>query len=135
MNSKLFKENMNSQNLINLNEMEKILSDSLIDSKMHSKLGNNVNLVIVMEELAELQQEISKFIRGKISSKNSCNENDYTYYNLLQEICDVELGLWYIKKIANVSDEDVNLGKRVKMTRLYNRMHNIDKDKLYEEVQ
>lgn len=57
--------------------------------------GNNQQLyAIVIEELAELIQEVSKFHR---------NKGDY--YDLLQEIADVEICIKVLQKISKTSDE------------------------------
>lgn len=65
------------------------------------------NLIIVMEELAELSQAISKELRGKGDS-----------VNLLEELADVQLGILYVQEICNISDEDINKAINVKIERL-----------------
>lgn len=65
------------------------------------------NLVIVMEELAELQQQISKYLRGKEDR-----------LGLIEEVADVIMGLDYVKIICNISDEEVNKAMNVKLQRL-----------------
>lgn len=67
------------------------------------------NLIIVMEELAELSQAISKELRGK---------GDHV--NLLEELADVQLGILYVQEICNISDEDLHKAMNVKMKRLEN---------------
>lgn len=74
------------------------------------KIKNNkdgiVNLVIVMEELAELQQQLSKFIRGK---------EDFEC--LVEELGDVMLGIYYVQEICGISDEMLHKAMNVKMDR------------------
>lgn len=64
-------------------------------------------LVICMEELAELQQEISKIFRGKTSR-----------IGLIEEIGDVILLLESIKEICDISTLEVNRAMNVKLGRL-----------------
>lgn len=65
------------------------------------------NLIIVTEELAELTQEVSKKLRGK--------EN---YYNLLEEMADVQLALYYLQNICGICDEDLQKAIRIKAERV-----------------
>ena len=65
------------------------------------------NLIIVMEELAELAQEVSKKLRGKAN-----------YYELLEEMADVQLGLYYLQNICGISDKDLQKAIDIKAKRL-----------------
>ena len=65
------------------------------------------NLIIVMEELSELSKEISKELRGK---------GDKT--NILEELADVQVGLYYVQEICKINDEDLHKAINVKMKRL-----------------
>ena len=78
-----------------------------IDSNKNDKFRGYSNLVITNEELAELIQEVSKYLRCKGD-----------YYNLLQELADVTIGMNYIKMICNVNDEDLNKAINVKGKRI-----------------
>lgn len=63
-----------------------------IDSNLND--GNprgHRNLIIVMEELAELGQAISKELRGKGD-----------YHNILEELADVQLGIYYVQEICTL---------------------------------
>jgi NTP pyrophosphatase (non-canonical NTP hydrolase) len=70
------------------------------------------NLIIVMEELAELSQEVAKCIR---------NKGDY--FGLLEELADVQLGQEYIKQIIKVSDKDLKKAEMIKIKRLEKAMN------------
>ena len=65
------------------------------------------NLIIVMEELSELQKEVSKQIReqGDIVS-------------LTEEMADVALGVIYLQEICGITTEDIYKAMNVKMKRL-----------------
>ena len=78
-----------------------------------------VNLVIVMEELAELQQQLSKHIRGK---------EDFEC--LVEELGDVMLGVYYVQEICGISDEMLHKAMNVKLDRQdkRNEMHVLQKN-------
>ena len=65
------------------------------------------NLIIVMEELAELSKEISKELRGK-------GDN----INILEELADVQLGIYYVQEICGITNEELNKAMNIKMRRL-----------------
>lgn len=65
------------------------------------------NLIIVMEELAELTKELSKELRGK---------GDYN--SLLEELADVQLSVYFVQDICGVSNEDLRKAMKIKMDRL-----------------
>ena len=65
------------------------------------------NLIIVMEELAELAQEVSKNLRGRAN-----------YYDLLEEMADNQLSLYYLQDICGISDEDLQKAIRIKAERV-----------------
>jgi NTP pyrophosphatase (non-canonical NTP hydrolase) len=88
--------------------------DEVIKSSIESNLpdGNpygHRNLIIVMEELSELQKEVSKELRGKGDK-----------YAMLEEIADVEIGKMYLKQVCNISDEDIAKAVQIKLRRLEN---------------
>lgn len=85
---------------------EKVIRNSLrpIDDTLNQP--GCMNLVIVMEELAELQQAISKSIRGK-----------ETKVNLIEELADTYLGIKYVQEIFNISDETLAKAINVKLDR------------------
>lgn len=79
-----------------------------IDSNLHD--GNprgHRNLIIVMEELSELSKEISKQLRDKGDK-----------YNILEELADVQLGIYYVQEICGVNNDDLHKAMNIKMRRL-----------------
>ena len=87
--------------------------DVLINS-IDSNLGDgnprgHRNLIIVMEELSELSKEISKELRGK-------GDN----INILEELADVQLCIWYIQEICGINDINLQKAINVKTKRLEN---------------
>lgn len=77
------------------------------DDVVYIGKGGTRNLIIVMEELAELQQQLSKVLRGKGD-----------HIGLIEELADVQMGLDYVKHICNISDDEVNKAINVKLDRL-----------------
>lgn len=71
----------------------------------------HMNLIVGMEELAELQQEISKALRGKL------NRN-----GLIEEMVDVEHTLMCLKDIYNISEEELNRARYIKANRINKRI-------------
>ncbi len=77
--------------------------DSLQD---HNPRGHH-DLIICMEELAELQQALSKELRGKGDT-----------VNILEEVADVLLCVGYIQEIVGLSDDLIVSAINVKVDRL-----------------
>ena len=65
------------------------------------------NLIIVMEELSELSKEVSKELRGKGDQ-----------YNILKELADVQLSIYYVQEVCGIKDEDLHKAMNIKMKRL-----------------
>ena len=65
-----------------------------------------MNIIIVMEELAEFQQELSKTLRGKNNQ-----------ISLIEEMADTYLGIKYIQEIFDISDETLAKAINVKLNR------------------
>lgn len=71
--------------------------------------GHNKKQVIAIEEMAELQKEITKNLR--------C-ESPFDFYGVLEEISDVYICLKTLQIIYGISDEDINDGIDIKLNRL-----------------
>ena len=78
-----------------------------VDSINGSEERGHHNLIIVMEELAELTQQTSKAARGR------CDK-----IGLTEEMADVVLGLVYLQEICGVSTLDLYKAVNVKVDRL-----------------
>ena len=92
--------------LIIRNHIVKVLRKSIESNKDNYPRGHR-NLIITMEELSELQKEISKELRGKGD-----------YLNILQELADVYICMGYIQEICGISDSELNKAINVKINRL-----------------
>lgn len=67
------------------------------------------NLIIAIEELSELQKELTKELRGK---------GDITA--ILEEVADVQIVLEQVKVVCRLKDVDVNRAINLKIDRLNN---------------
>ena len=67
--------------------------------------------VVCMEEMAELQKEISKFIRGKGNKKH-----------LMEELADVYICLDMLKKMYAVSEAEMEIFLNMKLDRTMARL-------------
>lgn len=99
-------------------KVEKKFMDSVIrksidkSPKILGKKGN-YNLIIVMEELSELQKEISKHLRGR---KNKVD--------IIEEAADVIIAMEYVKIVCNITDADISRAINIKLDSLDNRLKN-----------
>lgn len=108
-----------------LNEFkEKFNSISLTNEKLQDYIdyvAENVNenytisqhVIICIEECSELQQTLTKLIRGKTEDK----------MHILEEMADVILAIKYLQNKLNISDEELNKAICVKAKRNYDRCH------------
>ena len=75
------------------------------------------SMIIAMEELAELQQAISKGLRGKLN-----------YDNITEEIADVQICLNWIIDYFNISREDIYKWEIFKINRIGERIEKNELD-------
>lgn len=94
---------------INKNWITNVLIESIDSNLSDGNPRGHRNLIIVMEELAELSQAIAKELRDK-------GDN----INLLEELADVQLGVYYVQEIFNITDENLHKAMNIKMKRLEN---------------
>ena len=99
----------NSSSSIDMDRMESLLKRSieLGNEAMKQPEHGSMNMIIAMEELSELQKEISKYLRGQGDT-----------IALIEEIADVTIMLKYIKMVVNIDDNDINKAINVKLDRL-----------------
>ena len=87
-----------------------------IGMRFYDQRGHE-NLIIDMEEMAELSQEISKYIRGKGD-----------HFSLLEEMADVQVCLYHLQNLFNISDEELNKAVNVKINRCAGRLRQLEKE-------
>lgn len=87
-----------------------------IESLQDGNPRGHHDLIICMEEMAELQQAISKELRGKGDSAN-----------ILEEVADVLLCIGYIQEICGLPDDLIVSAMNVKIDRLESILNKGDK--------
>jgi NTP pyrophosphatase (non-canonical NTP hydrolase) len=75
------------------------------------KFGRDKQLVVAMEELAELQVEIAHFMRSRGNKKN-----------LMEEMADVLIMLEQVERMAGIDNADVLAVGHKKIERLRERL-------------
>ena len=111
MKKDLFIEKIKSaSSTVDSNYCSAVIRASLqaIPEKQNQK--GTINTIIVMEELAELQQELSKALRGEGNRMS-----------LIEELSDVFLSIKYVQEIFDISDEILARAVNVKLDRLDER--------------
>lgn len=123
MERTLFIENMDKYFVGDLEELDvKEMVKKIIDkdepiNKDNCEVKGLYNLIIGMEELSELQKEISKFIRGKGNS-----------ISIVEEVADVSIILETIKYVCGIDDETIKGAIQVKLNRA---QENLDNGNIY----
>lgn len=105
---------------VNAEDLKAILNRSIdvtLKEEPHNPRGHR-HLIIAMEELSELQKEVSKELRGKGDSTA-----------ILEELADVSIIISYIKEICGITDDALNKAINVKKDRLEDVL---DKDGYYK---
>lgn len=74
------------------------------------KWGSTAQVIMVFEEMAELQKELSKFLRG-----------NWIGDNIAEEIADVEIMLEQMKLLFGI-EELIDINKKYKLKRLAERV-------------
>ena len=75
------------------------------------KNGKAIQTVVAIEEMSELQKELSKFIRGKGNRDN-----------LIEEVADVLVMITQIQLMYHIPDDEVEKIMHLKLNRLKERM-------------
>ena len=89
-----------------LNDLQK---NALV--KALEKFGSISELIITVEELSELQKEVTKQLR-----------NEGKMENLVEEMADVYIVMEYLKLIFAINDEDIKTEIAFKIDRLISRL-------------
>lgn len=101
-------ENISSDNQLATLKQKETIIDNLIESSIpiDAERGTR-NLIIGMEELSELQKEISKAIRGKLDR-----------IGLIEEIIDVEHTIDVLKNIFQISNQELERVRYIKLEQI-----------------
>lgn len=111
MNAAEFKKQFEcSQSMLNKEYMHSVVEETIDALSTDSNPRGHENLIIVMEELAELSQQVSKTLRGQEDRMH-----------LLEELADVYIGNEFVKSICGFSDNEIAKAINVKLDRLHAR--------------
>lgn len=88
-------------------DLKQLINKSIDTNLIDGFSRGHRNLIICMEEMSELIKEISKHLRDKGDK-----------YDLLQELADVQLAIYYIQNICEISSEDLHKAMSIKMKRV-----------------
>lgn len=116
MDRQLFIEKLstiNDEEYIDVKEQVKEIVDADYLLNKNTEIKGLYNLIIGMEELSELQKEISKLIRNKGDG-----------ISILEEMADVTIILEELKYINGISDEQLEDAIQVKLHRAKSNMEN-----------
>lgn len=118
MNRDLFKKMMNdsleNKEPLKQNEQLAIIRQSiryLDNQKGKQHIEGFHNLIIVMEELAELTQEVSKALRDKLDING-----------MVEELADASICIDYIKEILDITDNEIEHARSIKLLKLKNSL-------------
>jgi hypothetical protein len=87
---------------------------NVVYKQLIEKLGAKNQIIVAIEELSELQKELCKYLRDKTNIRN-----------ISEEMADVEIMLEQLKLIFE-NEKPVNLEKKYKLERTYNRYLKVD---------
>lgn len=94
-------------------DLEKILDQSI--EKLHNDEIDMIkgfrNIIIILEELGELNKELTKALRDKEDR-----------IGIIEETADVLICIEYIKKIFNITEREINNAIYVKANELKNKL-------------
>lgn len=94
-------------------DLEKILDQSI--EKLHNDEIDMIkgfrNIIIILEELGELNKELTKALRNKQDR-----------IGIIEETADVLICIEYIKKIFNITEREINNAIYVKANELKNKL-------------
>lgn len=107
LQEKLTENVLSDQQLDTLEQKEEIINN-LIESSAPIEVKRGIrNLIIGMEELSELQKELSKAIRGKLDR-----------VGLIEEIVDVEHTINVIKNVFQISNQELERMRYIKLEQI-----------------
>lgn len=81
-----------------------------IYKQLIDRFGDN-QVIVAIEELSELQKELTKYLRGQTS-----------YKNILEELADVEIVLAQMKLFFGFSQKEIEEVKHLKLKRTEERL-------------
>lgn len=97
-------------------DSKKEIVNNMIDASAEiEQIRGLRNLIIAMEELSELQQAISKILRGKGDK-----------LNVMEELVDVEVVMETVKNTMNITEQELDKVRYIKLKRLKDKISSMD---------
>ena len=97
-------------------DSKKEIVNNMIDASAEiEQIRGLRNLIIAMEELSELQQEISKILRGKGDK-----------LNVMEELVDVEVVMETVKNTMGITEQELDKVRYIKLKRLEDKISSTD---------
>lgn len=98
-----------------------VLSDEIFNliKKEIEVYGRLKESTVVLEELAELQQEVTKIMREENWGESF---DDHDHYSLLEEMADVQLAIYILMGLYDVTSKDLSKAVNVKFERAKRRI-------------
>ena len=103
---KFLKKLKDANGVLDVERCTEVISKSVEESKKLDESGQ-YNSIIVMEELGELAQQVSKALRNQLDKDA-----------LLEEMADVFISIWTLQKIYDISKEELSKAVNVKIDRI-----------------
>lgn len=92
-------------------EIDDVMQACIDHAKNNYMQDNNMyQLAVVIEEMAELTQELTKMLRGRDNRTG-----------VIEELADVQLCVWVTMKMLGITDEEINQAIQVKSDRQRNK--------------
>lgn len=97
-------------------DSKKEIVNNMIDASAEiEQIRGLRNLIIAMEELSELQQAISKILRGKGDK-----------LNVMEELVDVEVIMETVKNTMGITEQELDKMRYIKLKRLEDKISSTD---------
>lgn len=97
-------------------DSKKEIVNNMIDASAEiEQIRGLRNLIIAMEELSELQQAISKILRGKGDK-----------LNVMEELVDVEVIMETVKNTMGITEQELDKVRYIKLKRLEDKISGTD---------
>lgn len=97
-------------------DSKKEIVNNMIDASAEiEQIRGLRNLIIAMEELSELQQAISKILRGKGDK-----------LNVMEELVDVEVVMETVKNTMSITEQELDKVRYIKLKRLEDKISSTD---------
>ena len=90
--------------------------------KIADHYGLDSQLKQAVEEMAELIQAFNKYTRSRGSGQPTTTDELTARLNIIEEVADVEIMLSQVKYLLDISDDEIEAIKCIKLDRTLDRM-------------